>query len=96
MRGRGAVAGTADDASATWMALKSGETGSGESHTTIFTIKTNLFCWFSVSVSHLCLYHMVKYDQQGFTKELRNPNRLRLVWILLGEGIHAPSFGPTC
>ena len=93
MQGQGAVAGTADDASATWMALKSGETGSGKSHPTIFTIKLTYFLGVIVN---LCLYHMVKYDQQGFTNELEDPNRLRLVWILLGKGIHAPSCGPTC
>ena len=50
----GAVAGAADT-SAIWMALKSGETGSGKSHTTIFTIKATYFPIFG---GCLCLYHM--------------------------------------
>ena len=50
------------------MALKSGETGSGESHTTIFTIKTNLFWWFwrlSVSISHVFFTEMESLCTDG-------------------------------
>ena len=55
----GAVAGAADT-SAIWMALKSGETGSGKSHTTIFTIKATYFPIFG---GCLCLYHMFFFTE---------------------------------